>query len=953
VVRTRNFIISFVIGAVVILAAAWVAIAANHRTALAEWRNRLSETAADRAALVGLWLGERRADARVTAFRPTVRTALQARGAAASLLAADFDSVAAGYGYDAVVLVRRDGAIIASSRGAGTLQPAHRAYLEQVIAGDTAAIALIGARIDSASLAVAAPVHDDRDRNVGAVLLLISPQRRLFPIALHGLAPTRSGEALLARVTGSDAYLIAARRGARSAAPAPHLSLDTAGSERERLLREGTGFARYADYGGVPVFGAAARVPGINWVVLLKVDASEALVTFNRTERLILIATALAVAALALALRVLARRTEAQQRANLAALEASERRFQEMMETVELLGVMMDRDGRITFCNDAFLTLLGWRRDEIAGRDSFSLFVPPELAELSRAAYHEAIRTGRVQAQTDHPVLTRRGARRMIHWNSTLLRDSAGGVVGLATIGEDVTAIREVEEALRHSEARYRELVEGARDLIFAIDPSGAVTWLNPAFETMTGWPRDEWLGRPFEEILVADDRAEARAVFERMMRNDPSRPTAQLRLRTRGGGERLGEFTGTPQVKDGVAVGILGVCRDVTERVTMEEQLRQSSRMEAVGQLAGGIAHDFNNLLTVIIGSTELLLSDMPEESAYRGDVQEIRNSAGRAATLTRQLLAFSRRQMLAPRDVDLNSLVTGAAGMLRRLIGEHIALVVKLAPEAGTVRADPGQLEQVIVNLAVNARDAMPRGGTLTITTTELRNRESVPIGKTQLPPGDWCVLAVRDTGVGMAPDVLAHVFEPFFTTKAVGKGTGLGLASAYGVIKQSQGFIAVDSAPGEGAAFRIYLPRHGAASAAAAPAGAPPSGAPHGTETVLLVEDETMVRAVARQALLRHGYRVLEATGGMEALSLTATGAAELDLLLTDVVMPGISGPELAERLRQRRPGLKVLFMSGYSDDAVENRRLLGNAPLLHKPFTPEQLARCVREVLDRTE
>ena len=385
-------------------------------------------------------------------------------------------------------------------------------------------------------------------------------------------------------------------------------------------------------------------------------------------------------------------------------------------------------------------------------------------------------------------------------------------------------------------------------------------------------------------------------------------------------------------------------------ERRQLEEQLQHSQRMEAVGRLAGGIAHDFNNVLTAVLGSIELLLLDAPPDRPHREELDIIRDAATRAKDLIRQLLAFSARQVLQPMVIDLNHLVKDVAKMLRRLIGEDVALETTLAPGLGAVRVDTGQIEQVLVNLAVNARDAMPQGGRLAIATgnVELDGTRASPAAT--VPAGRYVLLQISDTGVGMDAPVQAHVFEPFFTTKPRGKGTGLGLATVYGIVRQSGGHITVESALGQGATFRIYLPRVEAPLDAAR--GPSPVGAPAaGNETILVAEDERLVRVLAQKVLERAGYRVVVAVGGADALALAERHAGPIHLLLTDVVMPEMNGRELARRLAALRPGLRVLYMSGYADEAVAQHGVLDpGTAFLQKPFTPEGLAKKVRGVLD---
>jgi len=387
-----------------------------------------------------------------------------------------------------------------------------------------------------------------------------------------------------------------------------------------------------------------------------------------------------------------------------------------------------------------------------------------------------------------------------------------------------------------------------------------------------------------------------------------------------------------------------------VSAQRQLEEQLRQSQKMEAVGQLAGGIAHDFNNLLTAILGSTQLLLHNTPSGDPRREDAEEIRHAGLRAAELTRQLLAFSRRQVLAPKVLDVNSVVAHMDRMLRRLLGEDVELATSLDPAAGAVNADPGQLEQVLLNLAVNARDAMPGGGRLSIETTRVTLHDEHVERRHRMPAGDYVCLAVADTGVGMDETTQAHLFEPFFTTKEVGKGTGLGLATVYGIVKQSGGYIWVYSEAGHGTTVKVYLPRVPGVAEAPAPA-SEPQQVRGGDETVLLVEDAAPVRTLARRSLEARGYRVLDAADGPSALELSTRHAGGIAILVTDVVMPGMSGRELAERLAPARPSMKVLYTSGYTDDAMVRQGVLNaGVAFLQKPFVPDTLARKVREVLD---
>jgi PAS domain S-box-containing protein len=506
------------------------------------------------------------------------------------------------------------------------------------------------------------------------------------------------------------------------------------------------------------------------------------------------------------------------------------------------------------------------------------------------------------------------------------------------------------DEQLRRSETRYRLLFESNPEAMFVYDP-GTLRFLavNDAAVARYGWAREEFLRMTLRDIRPSSEAPKLEAALATEDRGGGAATVSDTKHR-----KKDGSFIDVEVLSDWIEFegrrARLVLAKDVTERLRLEEQLRQSQKMEAIGQLAGGIAHDFNNLLTAILGFCGLLERQVGANTQMRGDVAEIRHAAGRAAELTRKLLAFGRRQMLAPQVLDLNGLVADLDRMLRRVIGEDIKLVAQLDPELAPVKADLGQLEQVILNLVVNGRDAMPQGGRVTIQTANADLDETYTDTHAPVVPGRYVLLAVSDTGTGMHPDAKAHLFEPFFTTKEVGKGTGLGLATVYGIVKQSGGYVWVYSETGSGTTVKIYLPR---CDEPAQPAPRPPvlQGLPTGSETVLVVEDAEAIRSLARKVLTAQGYTVLEAGDGAEALQVAQRHAGPLHLVLTDVVMPGMGGRELAQRLAPLRPELKLVYMSGYTGDAVVHRGLLEDGlPFLAKPFTPEDLALKVRTALD---
>jgi len=514
---------------------------------------------------------------------------------------------------------------------------------------------------------------------------------------------------------------------------------------------------------------------------------------------------------------------------------------------------------------------------------------------------------------------------------------------------------RELREAqgratLRVTEASFATLVEHAPVGIYRSSPEGRFLSANAAVVRMLGYETAaQVLNLDMAQDVYAD-AAERQRLVERDTYSDRQYDNVEATWKRRDG-RLLTVQLSVRAVRD--AAGRVDYyetfVRDVTDQRRLQQQVLQSQKMEAVGRLAGGVAHDFNNLLTVITSYSDLLLEDLAPGDAKRDDLEQVRKAADGAAALTRQLLAFSRQQVVEPRVVSLNTVVEGLQKILRRVIGEDIELTITLAPDLGSVRADVGQLEQVLMNLVVNARDAMPTGGRLTVETANAehdpeyaRDREAAAVRR-------FAMLAVTDTGCGMDEATRARIFEPFFTTKEVGKGTGLGLATVYGIVKQAGGFIWVYSEPGQGTSFKIYLPAVDATAERTTAASTTP--APRGTETVLLVEDAAAVRAVTKQMLERQGYTVLEAPDGEAGLRLAQRHRGVIHLLLTDVVMPRVGGRELAEQLTRLRPDVKVLYASGYTDDSVVRHGILESGmAYLQKPFSPESLARKVRDVLD---
>jgi len=624
------------------------------------------------------------------------------------------------------------------------------------------------------------------------------------------------------------------------------------------------------------------------------------------------------------------------------ALWTSTETLKALIQAAPLAIVAFDASGIIQLWTPAAERMFGWTADEVIGK--FHPIVPEEKREEFRA-----IREAALQGKTFTGMELRRcrkdGSSIDISVSTSSLCDADGRITGIMSIINDITDRKKSEEAL----LRLATAVEQSAEIIMITGVKGGIQYVNPAFERITGYHRDEVIGKN-PRILKSGRQGPSfyKELWETLKRGDVWSGVFQ---NLRKDGTLYEEEAVISPVRDGSGevINYVAVKHDVTKERRVEEQLRQAQKMEAVGRLAGGIAHDFNNLLTAIAGYSDLLLLNLPEGEAAHREVLEIRKASDRAAALTRQLLAFSRQQVLQPKVLDLNQVVTNMEKMLHRLIGEDVELITTLASDLGHVKADPGQIEQVIVNLAVNSRDAMPNGGKLILETMNVELDEHYAARHEPAKPGSYVMLAVTDSGCGMDEATKARLFEPFFTTKEVGKGTGLGLATVYGIVKQSGGYIWAYSEVGHGTTFKVYLPREDMVAEPVEKEDTPLYSS-EGEETVLVVEDEPMVRDLVRAILSRQGYEVLEAGRGAEALEVSERHQGPIHLLITDVVMPGMTGPELARRLTAHRPATKVLFMSGYTDDAILHHGVLEpGTEFLEKPFTAGALGGKVRNML----
>jgi two-component system cell cycle sensor histidine kinase/response regulator CckA len=633
------------------------------------------------------------------------------------------------------------------------------------------------------------------------------------------------------------------------------------------------------------------------------------------------------------------------------ALAASERRFRSLVQNSSDLVTIVAPDGAILYASDSAHRIVGYAPSDLVGT-SLLEYLDRDDVEPVRGLLQNSNGKPSVAGPIEFCLRRADGTPVWLEAVGTnLLTDTT--IRGIVLNARDVSERKRADRELRESEERYRDLFDNASDLVCMAAPDGALLYVNKAWQEGTGYGADEIDQMQLLDIVHPDSVGHYHTVIGRVLAGERL-DHVELVFVLKSGGSITVEGNLSCTFKDGQPAVVRGIYRDVTERKRVEEQLRRAERMQAAGKLAGGVAHEVNNMMTGVIGFSEFVLRSLEPDDPRRADVEEVIKAGTRAADVTRQLLAFTRQQFLRPQIVEINAVIGEMEKMLRRSLGEDKDLELHLSPLAGQIRADRGQLEQVLINLVLNARDAMTGHGRVSIETgtSEWDAAYAERHGGVDIPLGSYVMLAISDTGCGMDAEVQARIFEPFFTTKSIGQGTGLGLSTVYGIVKQSGGFIWVYSEPGEGSVFKVYLPEVRAAQPAEATPAPLPEVPVGGSETILVIEDEEVVRSLAMRGLRDHGYTVVEAKNGSQALRYIQEHPDEIDLVISDVVMPEMGGRELGQNLALFDPDLPILYMSGYTGDDVVQRGLLDpGAPFQQKPFTPATLASKIRAMLDQ--
>ena len=807
---------------------------------------------------------------------------------------------------------------------------------------------------ESIHIAVFAPLFDGGTEPVGAIEFQIDPTRFLYPHLQIWPTTSRSGETLLVRREGDEVVYLNELRHRKNTALKLRIHLARADLPAAQAISGREGVTEGQDYRGVAVLAAVRRIPDSPWFLVTKIDRSEALAPLWSSTRSFALITLLVIILSSCSILLAWSRRESQQYQQLYAAETQRRALTSHYEYLHRYAndiiILLDENGRIVEANDRALEAYGYSREKLLTLNVRDLRDPTDLAGFD-AQWHAAGNRDGVVFETWHrradgSVFPAEVSSRLFTVDERAFRQS---------IIRDISERKRSQEALRRTEASLVQAQAIARVGSWEVASPGTAAekylWSaevyrifgveNKAFQPS----RDDFLS-----AVYPDDRERVEEAMARVRSTGRLYDIEHRIVRPDGTIRYVREHADCIADAGGKVLRMIGTVQDITDYKLLEEQFLQAQKLESLGRLAGGVAHDFNNLLTVINGYSDLVFQALGQADPLRESIAEIRKAGESASSLTRQLLVFSRKQRVQAQQVDLNSVVSDAQKMLQRLVGEDVQLNIRCDPTLGTTVADAGQMQQVIMNLVVNARDAMPNGGSIFLETANVDLDERYEEGHPDMKPGSYVMLAVSDTGIGMTEEVKRRIFEPFFTTKPRGMGTGLGLATVYGIVKQSGGWIWVYSEPGKGTTFKTYLPRVGLVESVESGKQTATSFA--GSATILLVEDQAEVRKLAATVLRTHGYAVFEAANAEEALALCGQVPGPIHLLLTDVVMPGLSGPELLENVKRLYPDIKVLFMSGYTEHmSLQNGIFAEDVGYIDKPFTAGSLATKVREALGK--